>query len=432
LSDLSQPPHDKQRYALLNKLTSGPRLRLLAIIFLGIWIIIYLSYHISSKSLINDKGIVTGGDFITFYLAGTIIKEKNGEKIYDPAFQKQIQDQVLAPEKINGLLYYINPPSVAVLYSAFSFLPFRVAAHLHTLLMSLFFILGMLFLKQQLKGFSANWWVAGLLGMLWMPMMHTIVGGQNAGLTFFLLSWSYVATVKNQQGIAGLSLGLLLFKPQFAVPFIGLLLLRGKWRTLAVAFLIGACHYFLGALYCGWDWPVKMLESIGNLYREQERIAGGITHISIMEVIDFSIIQPLEKVKVDGGFVKIVYYLGYGLVGSVICFLIMVWKKAVPQRDDFQLYWALATAGTLLISLHTQYYDLSLLILPVLLILDFQLLQGYSPGNFERIMLIVGFISYPMNEISNYIHFQPLFILPICVFAWSFWEIHKRQILIKG
>ena len=419
-----QPPQNKKRFTLLENLTSVPRLRLLSLILLGIWIIVYLNYHISSKSLVNEKGVVIGSDFITFYLAGTIIKEKGGGKIYNPDYQKQVQDQILAPEEIKGLLYFINPASVAVIYSIFSFLPYRVAFHTHTIMMTIFFMLGMLVLKSQLKSISSNWWIAGLIGIVWMPMMHTIIGGQNAALSFFLLCWGYVATIKNNQGNAGLALGLLLFKPQYAVPLLGLLLLRKKWKTFAVAFLVGVGHYFLGAFFCGWDWPIKMFDSVGGLYRAQESIAGGATHISISEVIDFSVIQPLEKFKVDAVLIKLVHYFGYGIIGSVVAFLIYFWRKAEPGRDDFGLFWAVAISGTLLISLHTQYYDVSLLVLPVLLILDFQLMKGYFPNNYQRIILLALFLFYPAHKISNYIHFQPLFIFPIYIFSWSIWELN--------
>lgn len=418
----------KENRSLVEKITAPKRLRLLAVGILGIWAFSYIGYHISNKNLVSGPGVIMGGDFITFYAAGKIIQEGKGSRIYDPGFQKQVQDEILAPEKTEGLLYYINPPSVAVWYRVLSFFPYRAAVHLHTLIMGLFFILGLFVLKPHLKGFSSDWWAAGLLGMVWLPMAHTIIGGQNAALAFFLLSWGYIATVKNQQGMAGLALGLLLFKPQFAVPLLGLLLLQKKWRTVGVAFLIGAGHYCIGALYSGWDWPLKMLDSIGGLYRAQERIAGGTTHISILEVIDFSVIQPLEKIKADGSLIKIISGLGYGVVGGLVLFLISVWRKAAPGADDFRLFWALATAGTLLISLHTQYYDLALLVLPVLLILDYQLLRGRPVGNFERIMLILGFLSYPVHEISRYIQFQPLFIIPLTVFIWAYWKIRNCRV----
>jgi hypothetical protein len=289
--------------------------------------------------------------------------------------------------------------------------------------MVIFFILGMLVLKSQLQGISSDWWIAGLLGMVWMPMMHTIIGGQNAALVFCLLSCAYVANARNQEVVAGLALGLLLFKPQYAVPLLGLLLLRKKWKIFAVALPVGIGQYILGAFFCGWDWPLKMVDSMSSLYRAQERIAGGSTHISIMEVIDFSIIQPLEKIKADPAIVGSFVYFGYGIMGSVVALLIYIWRRVETQKDNLGLYWASAISGTLLISLHTQYYDISLLVLPFLLILNFRMMKGDCPGNWQRLILLGLFLVYPAYKLSNYIQFQPLIMLPIYVLAWSIWDL---------
>ncbi len=421
------PFQEKEKRSIIEKITSKNRLRLLAVIFFGIWIVSYIGYHISTKNLVNNQGVVIGGDFITFYLAGKIIQEGKGSIIYDPEYQKQVQNQILAPEKMKGLLYFINPASVAVICSVFSFLPYRVSFHIHTLMMAILFVLGMVILKPQLRGMSSDWWVAALLGMSWMPMMHTIIGGQNAALSFFLLCWGYAAIVKNQQKIAGLALGLLLFKPQYALPLLGLLVLRKKWQMVAVALLIGVGHYLLGAFYCGWDWPMKMWDSMSGLYRAQERIAGGATHISVMEVLDFSIIQPLEKSKGYETLIKFIQYFGYGIIGSLVLFLIIIWRKANPQHDDFRLFWSLAISGSLLISLHTQYYDLSLLVLPVLLIIDYQLVRKYFSNNYQRIILIVLFVAYPAHRISSYIHIQLLFFIPIYIFLWALWDLNYER-----
>ncbi len=422
-----QPLHVKKGHSIIEKLTRKERLRLLAIIILGIWAFTYVGYHISTKRLVNNQGVPLGGDFITFYFAGQIIQGKNGPAIYDPEYQKQVQNQILAPEEMKGLLYFINPASVAVIYSLFSFLPYRIAFHTHTVIMVLFFIVGMLILKSQLKGISSDWWVAGMLGLVCPPMMHTIIGGQNAALAFCLLSWGYVATVTNQQGIAGLAFGLLLFKPQYAVPLLGLLLLRGKSKIFAVALLVGVGHYIVGALFCGWDWPIKMLDSVSGLYRAQERLAGGTTHISILEVLDFSIIQPLENYGVDSVLISIVRYSGYGLIGGVVGVIIFLWRKSNAGEHEFALLCALAISGTLLISLHTQYYDLSLLVLPVILILNYNLVKGYPLNNYQRLILIALFLSYPLHRTSVYIHFQPLFLIPVYIFFWSVWQIKGKK-----
>ena len=414
-----QPPQNKKRFTLLENLTSVPRLRLLSLILLGIWVIVYLNYHISSKSLVNEKGVVIGSDFITFYLAGTIIKEKGGERIYNPDYQKQVQDQILAPDKMEGLLFFINPPWVAVIYSVYAYLPYRLAFHLHTMTMVFCFIGGVWALRPHLRAISSHWWIAGLLGMLWFPMIKTITGGQNAAMIFLLLCCGYSALIKNKSNWAGLSFGLLLFKPQYAFPIIGLLALRKKWKILAVVISIGGIQYFLGAYFCGFAWPFKMLNAINDSYRIHERMASGATHISILEAIDYSLIRPLHQFTTNEQIIKFVHFFGYLLVGSGIVTLAVIWRKVEFQRDDFGLFWAFTIAAILLISLHTQYYDASLLFLSVILILDYQLFKGYPITSIQRMLLFIPFFLFPLYHISEIIHFQPLIILPTYICWWA-------------
>ena len=213
-------------------------------------------------------------------------------------------------------------------------------------------------------------------------MMHTMTGGQNAALCFLLLAVAYVASVEKKQWLAGLALGLLLFKPQYAVPVLGLLLLRKQFVTLGVAAVLGCGHYVIGALACGWDWPAKMADKLGGYYRAAEDATNSATHMSFMEVLDYSVIQPLGR---DGAVGGLLHLSGYVALALFVLYLIFVWRDADPKREDFGLYWALVTSAALLLSLHTQYYDGALLLLPVLLILAvvsvlFRPVQDMLPG----------------------------------------------------
>jgi len=81
----------------------------------------------------------------------------------------------LAGENWKGLMYYINPAPVAVLYSIFARFPYVIVFHVHTLLMTGFFLTGIYFLKPHLNHMPKSWGIIGLLGMIWFPMSHTIM-----------------------------------------------------------------------------------------------------------------------------------------------------------------------------------------------------------------------------------------------------------------
>ncbi len=414
--------------SLIHKITTPPLVGMIGVALFAGWCIGFVAFHAKAEKLVDENNIVLGRDFMAFYLSGRIIYEDNGADLYEPLVQQNTQDAILVHEKLEGLSYYINPASVAVAYSVLARLPYRWAFYSHTLFMLACLFAGILLLRPHLASLSLHWLVMGFLTACWLPMMHTITGGQNAALCFLLLSVAYAGTVERKQWLAGLALGLLLFKPQYAVPVLGLLLLRKRFVTTCVAAAVGAVQYIWGSLYCGWDWPVKMADKLGGYYRRAEDVANSPTHMSFMEVLDYSIIQPLGG---TAGICQIVRLLGYAILGLFVIYLIWIWRHADPARPDFGLYWALVTAATLLLSGHTQYYDGALLILPVLLILGHMHRHEMAVGTNLRLTLIVLYVAYfPLvyvPEKFEWFRFQPVFVVPIWICAWAAMLIKRER-----
>lgn len=424
-ANLSQGTHRSaieagRRFRFANYLTSGPVLGMIGVALAIGWCAGFVVHHVSARGLVDQNNIVLGRDFMAFYVGGSIVVQGDGSRLYEPELQQATQNTVVAPEKLEGLSYFINPASVAVAYSLLARLPYLSAFYLHTALMMACFFAGMHLLRPHLATGSLHWLTIALVAACWMPMMHTITGGQNAALSFLLLAAAYVATVDQKQWLAGLSLGLLLFKPHYAVPVLGLLLLRGQWRTLCIAGVVGVGHYIVGALFCGWDWPVLMADQLGSYYRQAEDATNSATHMSLLEVLDYSVIQPLGGGESVAG---LIHLCGYAVLGLVVVYLIWVWRHADPGRPDFGLYWALVTAATLVLSPHAQYYDGALLILPVVLILSHICRANLAVSANARLTLVVLYVAYfPLVYLPvwfEWFRFQPVFLVPIGVCAWS-------------
>jgi hypothetical protein len=103
----------------------------------------------------------------------------------------------------------------------------------------------------------------------------------------------------------------------------------------------------------------------------------------------------------------------------IIASLMWCWRRAEPSAPQFGLYWALVAAAILLISPHTQYYEVALLLLPVLLVLDHLATTGHRLSDAQRCGLIAAFVLYPFFDVARWIHFQPLIILPVWVALWA-------------
>ena len=259
-------------------------------------------------------------------------------------------------------------------------------------------------------------------------MIHTVTGGQNAALFFLLLSVAYVGLVEQKQWLTGLALGVLLFKPQYAIPVLGLLLLRKRFISSAVAAIVGAGQYVLGGLFCGWDWPVRMADQLGGYYRQAEDATNSATHMSFMEVLDYSVIQPLNGDDGIGGMLRLA---GFVVLGLFVLYLIWVWRDADPEKADFGLYWALICSATLLLSLHAQYYDGAMLLLPVLLILAHLQRSGRALGTRLRLILIALYVGYlPLAYVPewfDWFQFQPVFLVPVGICWWATTLIRRSK-----
>jgi hypothetical protein len=391
--------------SLARRLTSPSRLWLMGGIF-GVFILAaFVVQHATARRLVDDQEVILGRDFVAFYTAGRVVRDGHGRQIYDYATQASAQAAVIAPETREGTAYFTNPAFVAVPYAIAARLPYLGAFYLHTLLMALLVVAGVYVLRRHLHELGHHWRLAALLGLVWLPMLNSVAGGQNSALTFLLLAVAYTATVERQQVVAGLAVGLLFFKPQFALPLLGLLLLKRQYVTALVAMAAGGVEYLVGSLCCGWDWPVQMLNAI-RFFRVEERLANGPRLISLVEAVDYALGLPA---------------LGWSLMLVLTVWLAWTWRKAAIGDDDFPLYWALATAVILLISPHSQHYDVAILLLPILLILAWMSARRRPMTDAVRVALLAGFFAYPLFLTAPALRFQPLVLAPILVSAWAVW-----------
>ena len=97
-------------------------------------------------------------------------------------------------------------------------------------------------LRPLLPRLAGHWYVTVVLVVCFHPIIRNIIGGQNTVLTTFLLTGTYVALRRGRPVVGGLFLGLLLYKPQFAVPLLAFLLIRREWRVMMSAGAVSYTH----------------------------------------------------------------------------------------------------------------------------------------------------------------------------------------------
>ncbi len=99
------------------------------------------------------------------------------------------------------------------------------------------------------------------LTLAWAPLTNAIVLGQNAPLGLLLALTTILGLARGSALMTAIPLGLLMYKPTFALPLLAVVVLFGRWRALGIVALIGAGWYGASIAATGGNvrWPVAWL-----------------------------------------------------------------------------------------------------------------------------------------------------------------------------
>jgi len=304
-------------------------------------------------------------DFAAFYGAAVIVREGNAQSLYDYQVQKSVQQRYLS--RPNPLAFY-HPPFELLVFVPLTFLAFlsafRVWAVLNVLLLAATWHL----LRDNLKELPARQqWL-----LLWgssLPVMATLVQGQDSLLLLFLYVLAWQAFQKRREFLAGCTLALGLFKFHLVVPFVLVLALRKQGRVVS-GFLAGAALLVLISLWMIGasgvaDYAALLLHVNQSGFDQVGAVEWGVRSEMMPNARGFlfSLSQGLSP--------------GIALAGLAIFSLAALFGVAWvwgPEGDRSTavsgLRFAATLTATLVVSYHLHLHDLVLLLLPAVLLVQ--------------------------------------------------------------
>lgn len=356
------------------------------------------------------------GDFLAFWTGAVTLHEGRAAELYSYAAQQSLQARLLggaAP----GFQPYLNPPLLALLLEPLVPLGYVRAFYAYDLASALLLALGLaalLGLVPAIRSARGGALAAVFLVAGYQPMIQTTLGGQNTAVTFALLAALALALRRASDRprqpaadlAAAIALGLLTYKPQYAIGAGVALVMAGRWTVLAGGAALGLAHYALGAWRIGATWPLAMLEFMRD-YRPREIAENADTHFSWVRTVDFLMPSPADSLAAAVG---------------VLVVLGLWWRFRRLGRRATGPWIALVMTGTMLISPHQQYYDAALLTLPAALLVERRLERTGGVSLALRVALAVAWIGYPLWQWGAVLHVQPLFLLLLALAAWSVLE----------
>lgn len=303
-------------------------------------------------------------DFMHFYVAGRMTRTGQGSQLFDANSQLAAQRTLSEKVRTRGEPYiYMHPPFESLLFVPFSYLPYVVAYVFWSLLSVLALWAVPLLLRPQLnafRGIPAWFWMIFVLAFF--PVFAGLLQGQDDAFFVLLLTLAYLALRRGDGLRAGSWLGLGLFRPQFVLPLMFVLLVSGEWSAVAGFALTGLCLAVLTVIVFGWPalwaYPRHLWSS------EQSLDPHG--HMPNLHGLLAGVLTPkLAATPV----------LALVILASAVL-MIFTAERWHRYRQSFpDLAFSLAVVATILVSYHAFAQDLTLLLLPLLLQANWILLR---------------------------------------------------------
>lgn len=210
-------------------------------------------------------------DFGVFYYAAHMVFEGARHALYDLPTQRAFQSQFHRPPE----LLFCYPPFVVIPFLCVARLPIEVAFIIWTAASLVLFTWSVRTLANSAGLRYGNWPV--LVSLAFMPIASSLGHGQ---LSIFVLSAYVLTYLLWRQGrpfLGGLVLSIAEFKFQLVVGFVGVLLLKRKWREL-LGFGTGTAVFVsLSILVSGVPellrYPAFLLQGNGDIGSDLHKMA---------------------------------------------------------------------------------------------------------------------------------------------------------------
>lgn len=342
-----------------------------------------------------------GGDLVLYYAAGNIVREGDGELLYDLDRQREAQEGYW--ESDSAQLLYVYPPVVAAVYAPLAALGYQGLYLVHSLVMVLALYLSTRLLAS-LVPWMANpvWRLAALAyAFAFLPLFIGSFVGQNTALLVLALSAVWWGLHHGQHLIAGVAAGLLVLKPQYGVPVVGLLFLARRWSAFGAAGVTTAVLGVLSILISGPGWLASWWDLVGSL----SDVDQGVNLPN-----EVSILGLAEHVLGSGSSVAFAIWI-VGVVVVVSAVLWRLWQR--PWLDPAAL--ALIPPMMLLIAPHSLYYDAGALLLSLAVLLP------TAPDSKRPLLLVVWFLGGAAHLLHGPLGVQPVAFLVFATLAWAWW-----------
>ena len=290
-------------------------------------------------------GNVKGGDFVHFYALGHVALSGDAGALYDKVALHDLQS-ALVPASATEHYDPAYPPQVALLFAPFARMPFFWAFLAWAAgIIAVYVVCVRIAWLSVAPALPDRWlvvWAAAAFPPFWNLVMH----GQSTVVPLVAFTVAASAFARGQKFTAGLCLGLLAMKPQFALPVAIVSVLTFQGRLIAGMLVTCAGQVLAAAAVFGTGVWLEYADATRDLFLRPALIEPRPYQLHSIRALTRLLPEPAGAVL-------------WGLASAAVIWMLWrAWRGPVPPLVKFGL---LVIASTL-VSPHLTVYDATVLV----------------------------------------------------------------------
>jgi hypothetical protein len=352
------------------------------------------AYDLSPDGLADRSGRLKGADFLQFYTYGQLVATGQRSRIYEPGAHAEMARTRVDSRLVLSALRPNYAPVVAWLSAPMTGLPFLTALWIFSVASAALYLAAVVGLGRHTGRLGIHLGSTIAIAVGWPTLFVTLRYGQVSAVALALMSAAAVLFSRSQWVASGLALGLLVYKPNLLVVPVLVFAVTQQWRLLGGLLAGAAGELALSLSVVGPAVMRQYVEMLASLARHPELVQ----------------MYPAESHSLRGfarllaPWPPLVDALGLLAIPAAVWLTVRVWRA----HDDWRPRWAALVTATLLASPHLLTYDLLILAVPIVLVVDWLLERhGAVPRGAWRWGLALLFVgAWPGPLMAEIYHVQ--------------------------
>ena len=365
----------------------------------------------ATPGLFDRAGNIKFQDFLPLYVSARMVAQGRAREIYDERVVAAEEFQIIgrqSPVRLPNLY----GPQVALLFDPLSRFSFPLAARIWVAVSLLIYCGCAYAVLKMCPSLSSYSTIVVIAALAYPPLFHFFVRGQISALVLACFSAALLAFRSDRNWLAGIALGLLVFKPQFLIAVPLVLLLSRSWIPFASMAASASAQLVLMWAYFGSPVMRAYFAALWSLPRRIGSVELNLAPIQMHSLRSFwSLMIPWPTAA-------LVLYVASSI--AVVSIAAATWKSSSPLALRF----AALTLAAVLVNPHLFVYDL-LALAPALLLLVDWALSNTQRHSYATLCLLsyLAFILPLFGPLSRWTRVQ----LSVPVFAALLWTVWRQS-----